>query len=311
MDPLVAPSASVLTNLDGHLRILRADGTGGKVAVPSIDAEGTQDEVLLGDWSPDGNRLSFTRVDRSGTILRASVWVANSDGSGARQVYSCPAPCQRAGIAAWSPGGDQLAYVVTDTDASRTVGVRSAVEVVSVASGRPRVVVESRDRLVDFAYPRWSPDGRRLVVQVTRLKEPLSATSDGSGAPSVAVVDVAGPPGQAPRVLAPQLPGGHPDWSWKTDTIIFATNDPEVVQQDGAERNLWTVRPDGSELRQVTRFVRPAMAAQPSWTSDGTIAFLHCVAMPECYLAYATADGSVVQTPQQLAGLWPRVKPVA
>lgn len=61
----------------------------------------------------------------------------------------------------------------------------------------------------------------------------------------------------------------------------------------------------------MTRFAQPAVAAQPSWTSDGKIAFLHCAAIPACFLAYATADGSVVQTPQKVRGLWPKLKPVA
>ncbi|MGO4597486.1 TolB family protein [Terrabacter sp. 2RAF25] len=309
---LVPPTASVLINADGHLRLVHADGTEGRIAVPSIDAEGTHDEVVIGDWAPDGGRISFTRLNHTVQPVQASVWVANSDGSGARQVVSCAAPCQRAGLGAWSPKGDQLAYVVTDFDAARKVAVRTAVEVVTLASGKRRVVLETKDPLVDYAFPRWSPDGTRLVLQVLHvsLKTP-AGSSDPVATPTVAIVDLGRPPTQTPRVLAPTLPGTYPDWSWKSDTILFATNDPDAVSTEDVDRDVWTVRPDGSGLHQVTRLPKPKLAIHPSWTADGTIAFLECVSRSICYLAYAKADGSVVQTPLKLRGFWPRVKPVA
>ncbi|WP_374971021.1 hypothetical protein [Terrabacter sp. BE26] len=307
--PLVKQTAYVLGNVQGHLRMVHPDGTGGRILVPSVDVLGESNGVIVGDWSPDGQRVAFTRVHREVQPFTASQWVAMSDGSGAREVVPCAPPCLRAGLGAFSPRGDQLAYAVTELDAAGTRVARNAVEVVTLATGRRRVVAETREPLVEFAFPRWSPDGRRLVVQVTRWPAgPATATAPVSGSPSIAVLDLARPRTQVPRVLAPRLPGTYPDWSWKTDTIVFSTNDPDVVAGD-AEHDLWTVRPDGTRLRQVTHLQQPALAMHPSWTPDGTILFEHCAAMPACYLAYASADGSVVQTPQDLQAVWPRAKP--
>jgi len=307
--PLVKRTAYVLGNVQGHLRMVHPDGTGGRILVPSVDVLGESNGVIVGDWSPDGRRVAFTRVHREVQPFTASQWVAMSDGSGAREVVRCTRPCLRAGLGAFSPKGDQLAYAITETDAAATRATRNAVEVVALATGRRRVVAETRDPQVELSYPRWSPDGRRLVVQVTHWPAaPATATAPPSGSPRIAVLDLARPRTQVPRVLAPGLPGTYPDWSWKTDTIVFSTNDPDVVNGD-AEHDLWTVRPDGTRLRQVTHLQQPALAMHPTWTPDGTILFEHCVAMPACYLAYASADGSVVQTPQDLQAVWPRVRP--
>ncbi|GAA1503518.1 hypothetical protein GCM10009740_39190 [Terrabacter terrae] len=307
--PLVKQTAYVLGNVQGHLRMVHPDGTGGRILVPSVDVLGESNGVIVGDWSPDGRRVAFTRVHRDVQPFTASQWVAMSDGSGAREVVPCAPPCLRAGLGAFSPRGDQLAYAITELDAAGTRVTRNAVEVVTLATGRRRVVAETREPLVEFAFPRWSPDGRRLVVQVTHWPAGAApATAPVSGSPRIAVLDLARPKTQVPRVLAPGLPGTYPDWSRKTDTIVFSTNDPDVVNGD-VEHDLWTVRPDGTRLRQVTHLQQPALAMHPTWTPDGTILFEHCAAMPACYLAYASADGSVVQTPQDLQAVWPRAKP--
>ena len=308
--PLVEPATQLLVNADGHLRIVRADGTGGHIAVPGVDALGATNEVVAGDWSPDGGRISFTRVDRKTDPFRATLWVAKSDGSGARQVFACTDPCRRAGLGAWSPGGDRLTYVLTEIDPVTKAPTRNAVEVVTLATGQRRVVVESKDPLVQYSFPRWSPDARRIVVQIDHAPaQSQGGNSDVALTPAVGVLDLALPRNQSPRVLAPKLAATYPDWSWPSDTILFSTNGPDAGSPDDAERNLWTVRPDGSGLRQVTRFAAPAAAFHPTWTADGTIAFVHCVTMPACFLAYASADGSVVQTPQAVRGTWPRVQP--
>ncbi|WP_374971020.1 TolB family protein [Terrabacter sp. BE26] len=306
--PLVARTADVLAVVGRHLRVVHADGSGGRIAVPSVDAPESSVLTLAGDWSPDGRQLTFTRLHHGPEPLRSSLWVADGDGDATREVVRCVNPCQRAGLGSWSPDGDRIAYAVSELG-GRARHARSAIEVATLSSGRRHVVAETADRLVELTWPRWSPDGRRLVVQVIRWpRVPASSPRRASPSVRIAVLDLARPRAQTPRVLAPGLPGSHPDWSWRTGVIVFSTNDPHAV--DGrADRNLWTVRPDGTGLRRLTHFRPPAAAVHPSWTPDGVVLFEHCVALPACFLAYASADGAVVQTPERLAGRWPRARP--
>lgn len=305
---LVPPTAYVLADVGGHLRVVHPDGSGAGIAVPSVDVPEDSNVVMAGDWSPDGRRLTFTRVHHDPEPVRSSLWVAGSNGDDARELVRCVSPCQRAGLGAWSPDGDRIAYAVSELGTTAK-GARSAIEVVEVASGRRHVVTETTDPDDELAWPRWSPDGDRLVVQVTvRPAASASSAEPTARSPRIAVVDLTQPRTANPRVLARALPGSHPDWSWRDDLIVFATNDPHIVDGD-ADRNLWTVRPDGTGLHQVTHYRSPAAAVHPSWTPGRVILFEHCVALPACFVAYASADGSVVQTPERLPGRWPRLRP--
>jgi Tol biopolymer transport system component len=77
-----------------RLRTLNPDGSG----------EATlREEGATGEWSPDGNRLLFSRWPSSGS---ADVYVVNADGTGEKQLTSgFPA-----WNASWSPDGGKIVY---------------------------------------------------------------------------------------------------------------------------------------------------------------------------------------------------------
>ena len=62
----------------------------------------------------------------------------------------------------------------------------------------------------------------------------------------------------------------YPDWHPSDDLIVFTTYDLGEYQATDEPSNLYTIRPDGSDLRAVTTF-GPAdqRATQPTWTPDG------------------------------------------
>jgi len=102
-------------------------------------------------WSPDGQWLAFLRDSRGDE--RFQIWVMRRDGRRLRQVTSAGSADHR--DIAWSPDGSRLACVSDGT------GTRHGVEVVDVASGEH---VALSDFAYDDATPRWSPDGRWLLV---------------------------------------------------------------------------------------------------------------------------------------------------
>jgi hypothetical protein len=86
------------------------------------------------------------------------------------------------------------------------------------------------------AEPRWSPDGKRLVVERSGRLVVIRADRRGE------------------RFLAS---GREPAWSGKRSRIAFV----------GGDDDLYEVRPSGRGLRRLTS--TPALESQPAWSPDG------------------------------------------
>ena len=265
----------------GHwngLYAIRPDGTDDHIILPAFgDASGSWDwgkeGALHPDWSPDGSRLAFTNgADDSWTI-----WVANVDGTGAREVVPCSAPCQVVDMPAWSPDGTKLAYarwIGKWPPDSYTSG--TALEILDLATGETRTALESQaqePQNPEFYWnPRWSPDGNSLVLSLGHIEGvEVSDTA-------IVVVDVSGRGLATPRIITDRsMFGAYPDWHPTDDLIVFHTHDLGLFQASTVSSNLYTVRPDGTELTQITHFGdHDERATQPTWTPDGTeIIFTH------------------------------------
>ena len=98
------------------------------------------------DWSPDGERIVFTR----GIEQTARVYVARWDGSGARKLADGSDPD-------WSPRGGRIAF------ASRVVSGRTRPIHVINPDGRGRRAL----RETSGERPIWSPNGRKILYRVS------------------------------------------------------------------------------------------------------------------------------------------------
>jgi Tol biopolymer transport system component len=213
------------------------------------------------DWSSDGKRVAFAvQVGNS-----QSIWTADANGRNATEVFHCAHGCLGTDYPAWSPDGRSIAFTYYDADPPPTTGPPSgdSIRVVDLHTRKVRVVVRSQfPQLADLA--RWSPDGKQLVIQRDRFASDGSET--GCRIEIVRVSD-----GRV-RPLTPFAQFAfHPDWSSKGDLIEFDTYDLLAFRDSAPDAsNLFTVRSDGSHLRQLTHF-RPGgdRISAATFTPDG------------------------------------------
>ena len=173
----------------------------GSGATTVINANGRDMGPTKPSWSADGRRLAFP-VHRE--EKQYEIWVANSDGSGAR-IVSDKFGKRGKGDPAMSPDGKRVAYVadmrgpmhlaVTDLETGESVDLT------------PNV-------LATHESPKWSPDGKRIAFASTR-DDPEVVRSD---------IFVMNADGTGLRNLT-RHPGEDFNPSWSVDgTTIFFTS---------------------------------------------------------------------------------------
>jgi Tol biopolymer transport system component len=110
---------------------------------------------------------------------------------------------------------------------------------------------------VNYGFPSWSPDAKRLVLRSER------PTSKG-----LAILDTES--GSLTTLTSGSWIDNFPGWSPKGDRIVFTSD------RDG-DWELYTIRPDGRDLKRLTR--SPGNDAHAAWSPDGQ------------WIAFASARG--------------------
>jgi TolB protein len=204
------------------------------------------------DISPDGRRIAFERegVDCGPDCSFNEVFVVNSDGTHLKQLTRNPTGqvCGSGGSCnstpAWSPDGRHIAFarasglVVDDTIENVGIFVMK-----DDGSQIHQVTQKIRPSLGEDTDPQWSPNGRAIVLQRRNVRTALPANGI-----ALVVVDLA--TNRERRITPWELRAGDtPDWAPDGQRILFHSN---VDGPSGVSANLYTVRPDGTGLRQLT-----------------------------------------------------------
>jgi Tol biopolymer transport system component len=198
----------------------------------------TVNETFDGDpaITADGTRIAFASY-RAGD-RNSQVYVMNADGTDQHVLTD-----RRTGATqpVWSPDGSRIAFV-----SSAGFGEEGGVFVINADGSDQRLVAEG-----NAFDPAWSPDASRIVYSL----------NDTNGDTHLWVVDLE----TGSQEPLPELPGAQSEPAWSPDgqTIAFRWWSP------GGEA-IYTVRPDGSDLRKI------ASGSEPTWSPDGSwLAFTH------------------------------------
>ena len=200
------------------------------------------------DWSPDGRSVVY-RDSTRGINNDDEIFVVRADGTRARNLTNHPANDWGP---AWSPDGSTIVF-----NSDRDGGLRGYFVDPGGSNLRP-VGVESW-----FEYPAWSPDGTRIVFEgaVGRSYE-------------IFVLDVA--TGDVRQLTDAPGDDSWPVWSPDGSVIAFSSERDDCglapatqecwndEEPDDFHRDIWLMRPDGSEQRRVTPEAGQFVAFSPN-----------------------------------------------
>jgi Tol biopolymer transport system component len=251
--------------------VVRPDGTG----LRRVTKSPANRSDYYPDWSPDGSTLLFERrkLDFAAAGGDEALYAVNADGRGFRQITHCRGECWADNEAAWSPGGDRIAF-------NRATGPRPAlgpslvaIDVANADGGHVKQLTRPPHGYEDH-LPTWSPDSRTIVFQ----RDTFGA--DGTAGPTklMAVDVVTG----AERVVY-----RLPSWAPGSGLAAFAPDGKRILfgfwciygdscpASSRSPRNatLATIHPDGRGLRLLRL---KTGADSGTWSPDGTRIAFRC-----------------------------------
>jgi Tol biopolymer transport system component len=221
-------------------------------------------------WSPDGSRIAFD-TDASKTLIApgacapprrrpcVNIFTIGVDGSSPAQLPLGVGAFN--GAPAYSADGTQISF---DQDVGPSRPAVHGIYVAGADGANARRVTRGIATKDAFdTRSQWSPDGTHLVF--TRVKNATEAAIftvrlDGTG---------------LRRLTSYRLDAAFPDWSPDGRTIAFESYfDPHK----GKSANIFTIRPDGSHMAQLTHLSGGQVHAfGPAWSPDGTQLVFHKV----------------------------------
>ncbi len=195
-------------------------------------------EKLTGDKGVFSTRIAYVTK----AAQRHQLWVADADGENAQSALASPEPIISP---AWSPDGNQLAYVSFESR-------KPVVYVHDVSTGKRRLIANFKG---SNSAPAWSPDGKTLAVTLSR-----------DGGSQLFLLSASG--GEPRRLIQSSSIDTEPVFASDGRSIFFVSDrggSPQIykvaVNGQGVERVTFTgsynispaISPDGRWLAYISR----------------------------------------------------------
>ena len=246
-----------------------------RAAVLGGEARRLLEGAAEGDWSPDGKRVAFVRLQAEGGQTVTVVGVAAADGSEAREVAKVPGGMR---APRWSPDGTRVAVV--PVPGALLAGAQQGPVVVGMEDGAVRTV-HAPDPRRNVSAVAWTARGEIVYLQAESVVSAAGSTailvrqdpqtgrvlSETWSPSSALVLDVLGDgrvvfDTRSPRqnLREVNLAGAAADGRWlsrgeSTDRQPVYSPDGEWVafsSNRGGGMNLWLVSTVTGNLRRVT-----------------------------------------------------------
>jgi Tol biopolymer transport system component len=254
---------------DEGVFLVRPDGSGQHEVATAIPGE-----HIHPDWSSDGHTLVFAGLagDRH-QIIRFDP-LGDPTGAHARQLTACAGSCLDDNDPALSPDDTKIAYLRIGgplvTIGQVEMPATQKLQIAAVTAGGLTQVqtIFQTTTTTELNAPRWSPDGSHLVFWTDHVN-PDSGQVD-----ATAVFTIRADGTHLQQVTPQSMLAGECDWSPDGTRLVFATHPLGGFNFVPVVSNLFIVRPDGTELRQLTNSTTPNdRATQAHFTPDGRIIY--------------------------------------
>lgn len=221
---------------------------GSRVIYEKVDFTPRPQNQLLYSWSPGYEYRHtdvFPTVAKDGKLVvtekavsDGAISIMDADGTNKQRIFT--AGSGAAFAPAWSPDGAWIAFGLGGYLQARKSKPATIMLVRRDGSGARELTPDS----LNAGFPSWSPDGKRIVYRVWGANEGLRILTVADGSVQVLTTDY----------------DNLPFWSPDGSLIAFTR------KHEGNNFDIYTIRPDGSDLRQLT--TTPANDAHAVWTDD-------------------------------------------
>jgi TolB protein len=275
-------NASARATLPGSNGLIVYQATVGKhIQLFTVEPDGTgarqlthfsSSDAVHASWSPDGSGIAFERDFPK----RAGIYTMGLDGGDLKSLT----PHGLQGLPAYSPDGSTIVF-------DRSLPREDALWLMrSNGSGLRQLTHNSPARKGECrceGSPVFSPDGRRItfVRTITDLKTAVFVVNaDGSGL----------------KQLTPWHLGVSAKLDWSPDGSKILISSPQQ-ERPGTASNVFTLRPDGTGLTQLTHETKPGVHdLADGFSPDGTkIIFAKTVGGGPFQVYVMKSDGSSVR----------------